>query len=186
MGLGLSIVDQACRHLGHPVTLASQPDKGSMFRIDLPTVAARQTTQAPHTAAPAGGTMDLIIVVVEDDPNVLLATTQKLEQWGASVLAAASTTEAEDLVSSIGIAPDLLIVDYQLGGDDSGVKAIDRLRELTGKHLPAIMITATRSDQLHEIGETRDFTILTKPVQLTRLRPLIEWKTRTRADKSSG
>lgn len=187
MGLGLSIVEQACRQLGHPITLHSTPGVGSMFRIDVPIVQSKLAEEPAPVHHTVQSDMDLIIAVVEDDPNVLLATTQKLEQWGASVLAAASTAEALEMVDSIGIAPDVLIVDYQLEGDDDGVTAISALRARTGVHIPAIMITATRSDALHQISRVRDFTILTKPVQLNRLRPLIEWKTRAPIpDKSSG
>lgn len=179
MGLGLSIVDRACRQLCHPVTLRSRPGKGSVFRIDVPRVPARALPapgEVSHDADPVAE--DLIIVVVEDDPGVRQATTQRLEDWGASVLAAGSTAEAQALVAEIGIAPDLLIVDYQLGGQDNGVAAISALRAQTGQALPAIMITATRSNALQETASAQDFTILTKPVPLTRLRPLINWKTR--------
>lgn len=179
MGLGLSIVEQACRHLGHRVGLDSQPGHGSVFRIEVPRVKARDepvTLALPDDEPPAD--MDLIVAVVENDPDVLLATSQRLESWGASVLAASSTEEAAELVRSIGIAPDLLIVDYQLQDEDNGVTAIRHLRQITGAEIPAVMITATRAEALHELAAQYDFTILHKPVQPRRLRPLIDWKTR--------
>ena len=82
------------------------------------------------------------------------------------------------LVRDIGMAPDILLVDYQLDGDDTGVRAIQAIRAQTGVHVPAIMITAERGPELVRTGEELDFAVLTKPVQLARLRPLIDWKTR--------
>lgn len=178
MGLGLSIVDQACRHLGHAVKLRSQPGKGSVFSIDLPMVEARalphEDLQEDHQADETE--MDVIVVIVENDAEVLHATAQRLEAWGASVLAASSTAEAVDLVASIGMAPDIILADYQLDDDDTGVAAIDTLRRTCDLHIPAIMITASRNPELTEISRSKDFIILTKPVQLSRLRPLIDWK----------
>lgn len=36
MGLGLAIVDRACRLLGHPLELVSKPGRGSTFRVTVP------------------------------------------------------------------------------------------------------------------------------------------------------
>lgn len=187
MGLGLSIVDQACRQLGHPIHLCSREGHGSMFRITVP-LAQPERDQAPaipHPPHDAETDMDLIILVVENDPDVLLATSERLEMWGASVLAATSRAGAAAHIKEIGMAPDLLIVDYQLDDDDDGVQVIRALRAMTGVHLPAIMITASRLAALAQEAVREDFTLLTKPVQLARLRPLIDWKTRAHdTDKS--
>ncbi|KMK65180.1 PAS-domain containing protein [Puniceibacterium sp. IMCC21224] len=184
MGLGLSIVDRTCRHLGHRVSVRSKPGVGSVFSIEMEMVAGRPTQPVREVPEQAShdGDMNLIALVVENDPYVLFATTQKLETWGASVLAARSTEEALALVADIGMAPDILLADYQLDGDDTGVHTIRAVRAATGVAVPAIMITADRGPALVRIGEEEDFTVLTKPVQLSRLRPLIDWKTRPGAE----
>lgn len=183
MGLGLSIVDRTCRHLGHRVAVRSKPGVGSVFSIEMEMVANRPPLPARQISRPdsADVDMNLIALVIENDPFVLFATTQKLETWGASVLGARSTSEALALVADIGMAPDILLADYQLDGDDTGVHAIRAVRAATGVNVPAIMITADRGPALVQTGETEGFTVLTKPVQLSRLRPLIDWKTRPRA-----
>ncbi len=184
MGLGLSIVDRTCRHLGHTVSVRSKPGVGSVFSIEMETVPGRAPMPVVlgTTQASFDNDMNLIVLVVENDPYVLFATTQKLETWGASVLAAKSTEEALTLVQDIGMAPDIILADYQLDGDDTGVQAIRLVREQTATHVPAIVITADRGPALVQIGARNDFTVLTKPVQLSRLRPLIDWKTRDQAE----
>ena len=180
MGLGLSIVDRTCRHLGHVVGVRSKPGVGSVFSIEIERVPERARNIAPDpllSDAPETD-MDLIALVVENEPEVLFAMVQRLESWGAGVLGARSTEEALGAVRELGMAPDIILADYQLDGSDTGIEAIRAIRDETGIHVPAIMITADRGDTLARAGRKDDFTVLTKPVQLSRLRPLIDWKTR--------
>ncbi|MCQ0093093.1 hybrid sensor histidine kinase/response regulator [Roseovarius sp. M141] len=180
MGLGLSIVERACRHLGHSISVRSKPGVGSVFSLELPIAQSGSAAQGVRSRMPSTPQfdMDLIIVVVENDPDVLFATTQKLESWGASVLGAHGTQEAIQLVREIGMPPDLILADYQLDDTDDGIKAITALRDLVKSETPAIMITADRSEWLLQAGQNHNFSVLTKPVHLSRLRPLIDWKTR--------
>lgn len=181
MGLGLSIVERACRHLGHRVAVRSHPGKGSVFSIELPIAEPVFADLRPilKDGMTPTAQMDLIVTLVENDPGVLLAMTQKLESWGASVLAAESTLQAVDMVTELGMAPDIVLADYQLNGDDNGITAIKTLRKAMGQDLPCIMITANYDDRIKEAGIANGFSVLTKPVQLPRLRSLMDWKTRT-------
>ncbi|MGV8989693.1 MAG: PAS-domain containing protein [Cypionkella sp.] len=180
MGLGLSIVERACRHLGHPIRLVSRPGIGSMFSIELP-MAAPSADPLPicqPVELAQEGSLDRIVMLVENDTNVLHAMTQKLEGWGASVLAAASTKAALTLMREIGTPPDILLIDYHLDNAENGVETIRSLRALAGSDIPAIMITANRSKTLLRLGAEMSFAVLTKPVQPARLRALIDWKVR--------
>lgn len=180
MGLGLSIVERACRRLGHTVSVRSKPGVGSVFAITVPLAEAPAESVSSDNGIltiPASD-MDVIVLIVENNPDVLFATAQKVEAWGGSVLTAASTGEALDLVRELGMPPDIILADYQLDGDDTGVKTILEVRRETMSDIPAIMITANREESLVEESRKHQFTILTKPVELSRLRPLIDWKTR--------
>ncbi|MEY9164373.1 CheY-like chemotaxis protein [Sinorhizobium fredii] len=126
------------------------------------------------------GSLDLIVMVVENDPDELHAMTQILENWGASVLAAGSTADAVGLMQEIGTAPDILLADYQLDDGDNGIETIQALRTLAGVEVPAVIITANRQRELLRLGNEMSFAVLAKPVQLVRLRALIDWKTRAR------
>ncbi|WP_102106552.1 hybrid sensor histidine kinase/response regulator [Oceaniglobus roseus] len=178
MGLGLSIVQRACAHLGHPVRVRSKPGVGSVFSIELPVVAPSEAGPEAQAAEAAETDFDLIVLLVENDPGVLFAMTQRLEGWGASVLACASTAEALALFDDIDMAPDIILADYQLDNGETGIDAILALRERTGIDIPAIMITANHEDTLKEARVRHNFSVLMKPVNLARLRPLIDWKTR--------
>ncbi|WP_375258643.1 hybrid sensor histidine kinase/response regulator [Citreimonas sp.] len=178
VGLGLSIVERTCRHLGHRLWMSSEIGVGSVFCIEFEVV-GRATQVAEDTPPPAlaGDTLhDCIAMVVENDETVLFATTQTLQAWGASVLAARSTDAALRHVREIGMPPDILLVDYQLGDADTGLDTIRGIRSETGVHVPAIMITADRRESLRNAGREEDFSVMAKPVRVSRLRPLIEWK----------
>lgn len=182
MGLGLSIVERACRHLDHPVRLVSQPGQGSVFSIEVPlAVPGRASACENSTMEPiADGDLDLIVMLVENDADELDAMTQILESWGASVLAASSTAEAAALMQEIGTAPDILLADYQLDDGDNGIETIRTLRALAGVEIPAVIISANRQRDFVRVGEEMSFAVLAKPVQPVRLRALIDWKTRAR------
>ena len=188
VGLGLSIVDRTCRLLDHKVRVRSKPGAGSVFSIEMDMVPgqpmASEEGRVPDQDADAAA--DHIVLVIENDPDVLFATVQKLEQWGASVLAARSEEEALGLVEDIGMAPDIILADYQLDNGATGDNAILAVRSKTGVRVPAIMITADRSDTLLRAGAEIGFSVLTKPVQLSRLRPLIDWKIRWQAPEDAA
>ncbi|EEX12599.1 histidine kinase [Citreicella sp. SE45] len=188
VGLGLSVVDRTCRHLGHKVRVRSKPGVGSVFSIEMERVAGRVVDEQEgcNVATPAECEMDHIVLVIENDPDVLFALTGKLEQWGASVLAARSLDEALGHVRDMGMAPDIILADYQLDNGETGDQAIRALRDETGVRIPAIMITANRGNALLKKGATEGFSVLTKPVQLSRLRPLMEWKIRWQAPEEAA
>ncbi|MAU47962.1 MAG: hybrid sensor histidine kinase/response regulator [Yangia sp.] len=188
VGLGLSVVDRTCRHLGHKVRVRSKPGVGSVFSIEMERVAGRVVDEQEgcNVATPAECEMDHIVLVIENDRDVLFALTGKLEQWGASVLAARSLDEALGHVRDMGMAPDIILADYQLDDGETGDRAIRALRDETGVRIPAIMITANRGNALLKKGATEGFSVLTKPVQLSRLRPLMEWKIRWQAPEEAA
>lgn len=181
MGLGLSIVERACRHLGHPVRLTSEPGRGSTFSIELPRANAIPGAEDMPAARPHERTTAFphIVLLVENDPNVLQATSEKLESWGAGVLSATSTEAALALMHQIGTLPDIILADYQLDGDDTGLDTIRCLRAVAGYPVPAVLITANRNRSVLKAAEKMDVSVMTKPVHLARLRSLIDWKTRT-------
>ncbi|NOC45688.1 MULTISPECIES: PAS-domain containing protein [unclassified Ruegeria] len=178
MGLGLSVVDRACRLLGHKLSLRSKPGIGSVFSIEMDRVESGPSTIEPLDLLANTGDvpLDFIILVIENDRDVLFGTTQWLEQNGASVLPARSPKEALQFIKDIGMPPDIILADYQLDDGETGVMAIHRIREMTQTQVPAILITADRSEALRKDGLRHEISVMAKPVKLPRLRSLIFWK----------
>ena len=158
----------------------SKPGVGSVFRIELETIQDAQPVDEPLSLA--SNVDDLlenqIVLLIENDEDVLFGFTKRLEQWGADVLACRSIDEALTCVRDMGMAPDIILADYQLDDGETGVDGIEKVRALTRTHVPAIVITANRSPDIRAEGVNNDILVMYKPVKLNRLRPLIAWKIR--------
>ncbi len=178
MGLGLSIVERACRQLGHPISLRSIPGRGSIFAISVPLVEGQQLTLERPTAllqSEADLDLNMIAAVVENDPEVSFAMTAMLESWGISVIPAASADGLLKAVKDIGIPPDIILADYHLDGSDTGLEAISIVRHASGRNIPAILVTADRGNELKRRARMAQVGVLAKPVEPHRLRSLMSW-----------
>jgi hypothetical protein len=175
VGLGLAIVERACKLLDHPLTLASEVGRGTVFRVTAPLAAGAAACACAAAAAEpgeGGPLAALIALVIENDAALRLATTTLLEGWGASVLDAPSGEAAMALLDDIGIAPDVTLADYHLDGDRSGVDAILALRARHGEH-PACLVTADRGDALAARCRGLGIALFNKPVEPARLRAFL-------------
>ena len=108
IGLGLSIVRRLGQLTGIEVTLRSRVGRGTAVTLHgLPAVAA-QALPRRDDPQQAGLLTGLRVCLVEDDRNVLRATSALLERWGCTVQA---ETEADGWRTDC----DILVVDYDLG-----------------------------------------------------------------------
>lgn len=163
LGLGLAIAKGLASTLGHPLTLASVPRRGSVFRL---LVASSQ--QHPVQAKPDAADLAPIhiqgvrVLVVDDDLSVREGMGQLLASFGCECLAVDTIDDA--LAAVLKHPPDLLISDYRLREQETGVDGIVRIRELSGLALPAILVTGdtapTRLRDAHQSG----VQLLHKPV----------------------
>jgi signal transduction histidine kinase/CheY-like chemotaxis protein len=160
LGLGLAIVDGLARTMQTRVTLASVPDRGSVFRLRLPQAwSAPEETAFPGSAVRLDG---LRVLVIDDDAAIREAMAGLLAAWNCPCRTAESEEEALALLDSF--TPDLILADYRLRGHRTGQEAITAIRERLGSALPAIIITGdTAADRLRNVhaGGT---ALLHKPV----------------------
>lgn len=173
MGLGLAIVQRASRMLGHPVKVESALGEGSTFCITL--LAAAQ--QAALTAAPVVPARRAVavrhVLAIDNEPAILQGMAALLEGWGCTVSVAGSSEEAIARISENGAIPDVVIADYHLANDETGVAAIQAVRSATGREIPALIITADRTPELREELHTAGLHMLQKPVKPAQMRALL-------------
>jgi len=179
LGLGLAIVKRLSTLIAAPMSLRSQPGRGTVFTLTLPA-----GTLSRPTAAPAVGTRPAIgltldrkrIVVVEDEPAVREGLVVLLKGWGASIDAFDSAAAARTWAQQQGTAPDLLILDYRLG-DGTGIDALQALRAaFPGAHVPAILVTGSTMTGHEREAQQHDIHLLIKPVVPHKLRAMIAFK----------
>lgn len=169
VGLGLSIVEQACALLLHPLDVRSELGRGTIFTVAVPNVAPVESDGGRVVEeAPVGPLDDMIVLVVENDPEVRAGMVGLLESWGASPLDAGSLAEARALVAEVG-PPDVLLADYHLDNGEDGLAVVEDLR-ITCPELPAVMVTADRSPELRDRTGKSRITLLHKPLPAHQLR----------------
>ncbi|PXW77517.1 two-component system CheB/CheR fusion protein [Blastomonas natatoria] len=173
-GLGLTIVREIGLLLGHPVTVRSRPDKGSVFAVTVPSAPSGDyTEQLAPRLVPTGPTSGCTIALVEDDPGVREALEALLTEAGHTVICARDGPSALALASEGAILPDLVLTDYNLPRGMNGVVVLANLREVLKRHIPGIVLTGDISkDALTEI-ELADCLLLSKPVTAARLHAAI-------------
>lgn len=174
LGLGLAIVDQIARLLGHAVQVRSRPGRGSMFAVVLEP-GRRHAADQPEASAPAAGEADppLSVMIIDDDAAVRAATAQLVGQWGHRTSVWASAVQALDGLTAGADVPDVLIVDLRLAGGHSGLDAAALVRRQLMRALPVILVTGdTAPERIRQAYEAGHF-LLHKPVDPQRLRACI-------------
>ena len=108
----------------------------------------------------------LRILIVEDDPGVREALTEVLAGVGAQAKAAASASEAMQVLNDF--EPDVLVLDIAMP-NENGYSLLRRIRKL-GRTTPALALTALASEKDREEAFSAGFQMhLIKPVDFDRL-----------------
>ncbi|TVR83227.1 MAG: PAS domain S-box protein [Rhodospirillales bacterium] len=173
LGLGLAIVERVARILAHPVQVRSWPGHGSVFSVIVPLACGTEVTAAAPAMTARGVTVGARVLVVDDELAICQAMDALLSGWSCRVVSALSADEALRHLAAGGPPPDLVIADYHLGADATGVDAIERVRAATGWRMPALLITADHSTALHREAAARGYPLLNKPVKPAQLRSLV-------------
>jgi two-component system, sensor histidine kinase len=172
LGLGLAIADGLARTLGHDLVLASTPQRGSVFRITLPIVTSIPATQNSLTKTRTR-LLYARLLVVDDDETVREGMLHLLRDWGCECEAAESIEDALALARLH--RPDIVICDYRLREQRTGVEAIAALRALLGESLPALLITGDTAPERLREAQASGIPLLHKPVSPGKLyRKLVE------------
>ena len=182
LGLGLAIVKRLAGLMQAPLSLCSEPGRGTVFSLELPQGRAPRQREPGDLGAklPIGLTLDdRFIVVVEDEHSVRGGLEVLLRGWGARVMSF-ETAEACRLwahgVDRSADRPDLLIVDYRLEPGRTGVEVIHTLRDRFGHQVPSIMVTGSTMTGHEAEAQEHDFHLLVKPVVPNKLRAMIGFK----------
>ena len=174
LGLGLNIVQRTARLLEHPLALCSRVGQGTRFSVEVPLAEPLDPAvlSQEQTVESLDDLSGLKVLVIEDDALVSLALVSLLESWGCQVSVAEGLAEAMPLMAQ-GLVPDVLISDYCLRGGENGMDAIERLRALAGRHLPACLLSGDTQPELMQATRLVGLTLLHKPVRPAKLRSLI-------------
>lgn len=174
VGLGLAIVERIAALLQVRVDVYSKVGRGSLFSVSVPM--AKHTPTAP---LPSIGLLERLaeplhgrrLLVIDNEQIILASMRDLLAQWGAEVWVAVDADAA--LLELAGAIPDVILVDYHLDGGRNGCEAVSQLRDLWQQEVPAIMITADRSEHCQQTLRELGIPVLNKPLKASKLRALL-------------
>ncbi|VVN70335.1 Sensor histidine kinase RcsC [Pseudomonas fluorescens] len=173
VGLGLAIVERIAKILGYKIDVYSLPGRGSMFSIEVPLsdevpLPVSQAVPQPGTGNPLPGRR---LLVLDNEVSILDSMSALLGQWGCDVVTA--TDEAAALAALCGQAPELILADYHLDHGVVGCDVVRHLREHFQQNIPAVIITADRTDHCRRALQRLNAPLLNKPVKPGKLRAVL-------------
>lgn len=183
LGLGLSIVDRLAKVLEHPVTLKSVHGTGTTFTVCLPSLGAASENQARSNAEEPrelhNNLSGLKVACIDNEPRIIEGMTMLLTGWQCGVTAYSNLEDIRQKLTRSSPAPDVIVADYHLG-DGTGIDAILHIRRQFMRSIPAVLITADRSQEVRNTAERLNIGILHKPVKPAALRAYMNQMTRGR------
>ncbi len=185
IGLGLAIVKRLTDLLGHPLFLRSSPSKGSTFSLELPRAAPQApTAPAQLLASPEiAGSLDLCILVIDDDPMVRDSLESLLKGWGCQIaLEPGDGSLPLRLLRDTPQKPDIILCDYRLANGLNGIELVQSICKATGSSIPAVIITGDTDEETANKAGNSGYPILKKPVRPAQLRALLRTQKRLLAE----
>jgi signal transduction histidine kinase/ActR/RegA family two-component response regulator len=143
-GLGLAtsygIVKQ---NRGH-IWAESEPGKGSVFRVILPTVSAAPAPDATPEELPLHVGTERVLLV-EDEPSVRHSTTSVLTRAGFDVIEAQNGEDALEKLATWNRPPEILITDVSM----PRMNGLDLATHLRARHahLPVLFVSGYAKDE---------------------------------------
>lgn len=174
LGLGLAIADRTAKLLNYPLTVRSWQGKGSLFGIVVPVgerrkVVTKATIHSQYTSG-GGSLTNMTVLCIDNETSILLGMEQLLRGWGCTVITALDMSKALQNLVDADVQPNVILADYHLDQGQTGTAAIARIRQVYHDHIPAICITADRTEEVAKAIADEDALLLNKPLKPAALR----------------
>jgi len=172
-GRGLAVVQAVVHNHGGSIQVETAPGRGTTFRILLPSA---KIAPAEHPAGPQPGSRSTVkgtILMVEDEPTMLLSVSKMLRKRGFTILEASDGSAAIRLLQSEGNTIDIMVLDVTIPGKSSR----DVFAEARRFH-PDIKIILTTAYSEGVAGSSLSWPrvegFIRKPYEIGSLEQLIE------------
>ncbi|MDD4018027.1 MAG: ATP-binding protein [Kiritimatiellae bacterium] len=188
-GLGLATVFAIVDAHNGGIAIDSEQGKGTTFRIWIPAVKATRATlpQTPAAVLPATvETKENVaaapvasvqkspprVLLIEDDPAILLSTSFALRSLNAETLTAATKREALSIFRKQGDSISLILLDAHIGHLDN-VRLLSTLR-LRNPNVPIVVISGYNESRIREMFASESYDgFLSKPYTRGELEGLL-------------
>jgi CheY-like chemotaxis protein len=164
----LAIVHRVSLGMHWPLTLHSQPGKGSIFKISVPGSEPLQLAgpDKPSTPLDSLELPRLAVLSVDDDQLVRNATLRLLTSWNVSVQACSTGDEALALMKTRDRSRRWkVLLDYRLANSDNGLVLAKRIKGACGGDLTIFLMTAETNEQILAQARSQGLRVLRKPLK---------------------
>ena len=175
LGLGLNITRSLAEILGYQLDLKSAAGKGCNFSISVPEAVPVIAKPVP-AITPQMSLQGVTVLCVDNDPDVLNGMVELLSIWQCDVISASSTIEAKQKFAQRIDEIEILLVDYQLENDRTGIELTGEIRKMRSRYVPAILITATTEVGIEQKAANADLGFMRKLVKPAALRAMMNAK----------
>ncbi len=166
LGLGLALVKSYSQILGLSCTMHSESGRGTTVEIGGIKRILEQTESGSKPTSSHLRLAGLKVHVVDDNIDIQNATVKLLDSWGCIA------TSSEGIPQTrLGI--DLLITDFDLDDQTTGINCIRRMREIEGRQIPALVITGVQNLNQSQLDIEAPFGMIEKPASAQQMRSLI-------------
>jgi len=175
-GMGLAMVHGIVHEYGGHIRVESRPGKGTRFSVLLPLSESAQPADCTDGSCPPAvpaAALQGDVLLVEDDPDVREYMDDRLQDWGLSVTACANAQEALAAASRRPRPFDFYLFDYTM----PGMTGIELARQLHAANpvVRPVLYTGYGEELSPEMLQNAGIhEVLRKPVELDRLRALLE------------
>ena len=176
LGLGLAITERIARMLNHPLKVRSWPGKGTVFSVEVPLGDLRQvqtTSRIGSAGKRASNLAGIKVLCIDNEPNILQGMAALLNGWSCEVMTAGHERDVIEQLNNKAFEPDIILADYHLGETHTGVIALQTLEPHWSQPVPAIVITADRTDEVKQDVADYGAQLLHKPMKPAALRAMM-------------
>ena len=110
------------------------------------------------------------MLCIDNDARILEGMRLLLEGWGCSVAHRVGLERARRCGPAA--PPDIILADYHLDGE-TGLDVIRKLRAATAATMPAVLVTADRSNEVRAAADRIDVPVINKPLKPAVLRSMM-------------
>ncbi|WP_268801121.1 PAS domain S-box protein [Pseudomonas huanghezhanensis] len=171
-GLGLSQVYGFAKQSGGEILVDSEYGKGSTFTLYLPSATPDGAAREEAVSSASHTDLALCVLMVEDNEDIGIFTSQTLEHLGFQVLWVSDGQSALDALGSHPESFQVVFSDISM----PGMSGIELFGEIEARYpwLPVVLTTGYNDDYAHLSGEqTRRFDLLQKPYSTDALSALL-------------
>lgn len=168
LGLGLAIVKRLSKLLNISIDLSSQLDIGTTISIEVLQGDSEQVVKAMPNQVSGCSLVNKVVLLIDDDQDIRDSMHQTLKYWGCQIFCFERGSAALEFLASFAGEIDLIISDYRLRDNQSGLDLA--LQLLAIKQAPVMIISG--DTELAFINEVKQqgFELLLKPVKPASLR----------------